>query len=192
MSAKGTFLILRRFRAGDEDIILKVYGTCGLTKAFVPSGLRVEKGLLGYTELFNLISIVYKQSGGVIILQDLLEVDFLSYLSLKDYKRYVWMSSLALFVERWFLQYDPELFNMLLFYMSLNPENHGVFLLRFKLEFLKRLGLYKEDIFEEKFRGFVKKLVEEQAIKRLERLRISQELLTRLDQAINFHLSSSL
>ncbi len=192
MSAKGSFLILRRFRAGDEDIILKVYGTCGITKVFVPSGLRVERGLLGYIEPFNFISIVYKQSGNIIILQDLLEVEFLSYLSLEDYKKYMWMNSLAFFVERWFLQYDPELFNMLLSYIGINPENHSIFLLRFKLEFLKHLGLYKEDIFEERLRGFVKRLIEEQALRKLERLRVSKELLTKLDEAIEFHISSSL
>ncbi len=192
MSAKGSFLILKRYRAGDEDVILKVYGTCGIAKVLVPNGFRVERGLLGYTEPFNFVSIVYKQTGNVIILQDLLEVEFLSYLSLQDYKRYVWMNSLALFVERWFLQYDPELFNILLFYISMDPENHDLFLLRFKLEFLKHMGLYKEDIFEERLRGFVKRLIEERSLKKLERLRVSKELITKLDQAIESHLSSSL
>lgn len=192
MSAKGNFLILKRFRAGDEDLILKAYGTCGLTKVFVPSGLRVEKGLLGYTEPFNLISVVYKQLGNIIILQDLLRVEFLSYLTLESYKRYMWMSSLAIFVERWFLQYDPELFNMFLFYLSLNPENHEPFILKFKIDFLKRLGLYREDIFEERLRGFVKRLTKEQYIKNLERLRVSKGLLIKLDEAIEVHLSSSL
>ncbi|MEJ5338553.1 MAG: hypothetical protein WHS43_02735 [Aquificaceae bacterium] len=192
MSAKGSFLILRRFRAGDEDIMLKAYGTCGPVKVFVPGGLKVDRGLLGYLEAFNLISFVYRQSGSLIIFDDLIEVEFISYLCLGSYQRFVWMNSIALFVERWFLQYDPELFNMALFYITLNPQNHGLFLSKFKLDFLRRLGLYKEEVFEERLRGLVRRLMEEEALKRLERLKVSQELLSRLEDAIEAHLSSSL
>ncbi len=192
MSAKGSFLILRRFRAGEEDLILKAYGTCGLAKVLVPGGLKTERGLLGYIEPFNFISVYYKQSGNIIILQDLLEVEFLSYLCMEDYERYIWMSSVALFAERWFLHYDPELLSTLIFYMSINPRNQGVFLLRFKLEFLRRLGLYKEEVFEERLRNLVRRLADEGSLERLEGLRVSRELLTRLDQAISVHLSSSL
>lgn len=192
MPAKGSFLILRRFKAGDEDVMLKAYGTCGLIKVFVPNGLMADRGFLGYIEPFNLVHLVYRQSGNLLILDDLLEVEFISYLCLKDYWRYLWMNSVANFMESWFLQYDPELFNLALSYITLNPQNHDVFLSKFKLEFLRRLGLYKEEIFEERLRGLVRRLIEEENAKRLERLRISPELLSKLDQAIKAHLSSSL
>lgn len=192
MSARGSFLLLRRFRAGDGDVMLRAYGVCGLTRVFVPGGLMAEKGFTGYLEPFNLVHLVYRQSGNLIVLGDLLEVDFISYLCLGDYHRYMWMSSIALFMERWFLQYDPELFHMALFYITLNPKSREVFLSRFKLEFLRRLGLYREEIFEERLRGLVKRLMTEESLKRLESLRVSPELLSRLNEVVDAHLSSSL
>lgn len=192
MSAKGRFLILRRFRAGDCDLIVKAYGPYGLVKFFVPEGLLSEKGLLGYMEPFNLLYAVYHQSGDILFLRDIIKADFLSYLCIGNYTAYLWMSTLVGFVERWFVQYDPELFNMLIYYLTLSPKNRTVLLIKFKLEFLKRLGLYKEDIFEEKLINKVRLIAEEEKIIKLERLRIDQNDLLKLDEAIESHLSNSL
>lgn len=192
MSAKGFFLILKRFRAGDEDLMLKVYGPYGVGKLFVPEGYRVERGFLGHLEPFNLVKLTYRQLGDIGVLEDLIWKEPLSYLCVEDYRRYLWMSSLIAFVEKWFLQYDGELLRLVVSYLRLDPSNPSVFLLKFKLEFLKYLGLYREDIFEEGLRGLVKRLLQEQKVGTLQRLRISPELLSRLEQKIEAHLSSCL
>ncbi|MDW8032182.1 MAG: hypothetical protein RMH93_01375 [Aquificaceae bacterium] len=192
MSAKGRFLILRRFRAGDEDLMLKVYGSCGMAKLLVPRGILPQEGYLGYAEPFNLLKLVYRQSGDLLLLKDVVHVEFLSYLSLESYSAYLWMSSVASFVERWFLQYEQELFDMTLNYLTLRPRNSGVFLLRFKLEFLKRMGLYKEEVFGDSLRKIVRGVIGEENPNRLERLRISKEAFSKLEEAIEAYLSASL
>ncbi|MCS7171325.1 MAG: hypothetical protein NZ851_03310 [Aquificaceae bacterium] len=192
MSAKGKFLILRRFRAGDKDLMVKVYGTHGMTRVYVPEGLIAQEGFLGLLEPFNLMHAVCKQSGGVLILKDLIKVDFISYLSLRDYSTYMWMSLLVSFLEKWFLQYDAELFDMAVSYLTLRTKNPEVILLRFKLEFLKRMGLYREEIFEEGLRCITKQLLEEESLKKLERLRIAKSAVSKLEDAIEAHLQGSL
>ena len=192
MPTKGKFLIIRRFRAGDKDLMLKVYGPNGLMKLFVPEGLLPEEGFLGFTEPFNLLHAVYKQSGDTVILRDILGVEFFSYLSIKSYSAYLWMASVMGFVERWFFQYDPELFDTVLRYLSLVPNNPDVLLLRFKLEFLRSMGLYKEEVFAERLRPIVRRILGEDSYKGLERLRVSRGLLVKLDNAIESHLSASL
>ncbi|MFN3870196.1 MAG: DNA repair protein RecO [Aquificaceae bacterium] len=191
MAAKGKFLILRRFRAGDSDVMLKAYGPYGMVKVFVQGGYVPEKGLLGYLEPFNLLSIVYQQSGEVLFLKDIVEVQFLSYLSM-DYSTYIWMNSVVAFMERWFLQYDPDIFNLVLRYLTLKTKNHDIFLIKFKLEFLRDLGLYKDSIFEENLRKVANLLLEETSFVKLERLRISKVILLDIDKTIEDHLSNSL
>lgn len=189
---KGNFLILRRYRAGDLDIMLKTYGQCGIVRVFVPEGVLPEKGLLGYVEPFNLLSIVYQQSGDILILKDLLHVDFLSYLCLKNYSTYLWISSLVSFMEKWFIHYDPELFKMAIKYLTLKPKNHEVLLTKFKVEFLKAMGLYKEDLFREDIAKILRFIAEEENLLKLERLRINKNKLMELEKAIEDHLSNSL
>ncbi|MEN3027677.1 MAG: hypothetical protein ABDH29_00260 [Aquificaceae bacterium] len=192
MSAKGRFLILRRFRAGDEDLMLKVYGSCGMARLFVPGGILPQEGYLGYMEPFNLLKVVYRQSRDLLFLKDVVKVEFLSYLSLESYPAYLWMSSIASFVERWFFQYEPELFDMTVNYLTLRTQNSGVFLLRFRLEFLKRMGLYREEVFEEGLRNIVRGVMREENLTRLERLKVSKEILSKLEETIEAHLSASL
>ncbi|MFN4319571.1 MAG: hypothetical protein ACK4FY_03695 [Aquificaceae bacterium] len=192
MSAKGRFLILRRFRAGDWDLMIKAYSSYGLVKLFVQEGLIPKRGLLGYMEPFNLLHAVYHQSGDVLFLKDIISVDFFSYLCFRDYSAYLWMNSLVKFVEKWFVQYDPELFNMLINYLRLNPKNRAVLLIKFKLEFLKRLGIYKDDIFEQRLARIAKIIMEEGELIKLERLKINIKDLLELDMAIDSHLSTSL
>lgn len=192
MPVKGKFLILRRYRAGDCDLMVKAYGPYGIVKFFIPEGLLSEKGLLGYMEPFNLLHAVYHQSGDILLLRDIIKVDLLSYLCLRDYSAYLWMSSLTSFIERWFVQYDPDLFNMALSYLTLHPKNRTTLLIKFKLEFLKRLGLFKEDIFEERLIKTARLIAEEDKLIKLERLKINQGDLLELDKAIEAHLSSSL
>lgn len=189
---KGRFLILRRYRAGDFDIMLKAYGSCGIVKVFVSEGFSPERGLLGYLEPFNLLSMVYKQSGDILILKDLIYVDFSSYLCLKDYSTYLWMNSLVSFVERWFIQYDPELFNMAIKYLKLKPRNPQTLLIKFQVEFLKIMGLYKEEIFEKDIAKILNLIAMEESLLRLERLRISKSKLDIIEKAIEDHLSNSL
>ena len=192
MSAKGRFLILRRFRAGDCDLMIKAYSPYGLAKLFIQEGLLPERGLLGYMEPFNLLHAVYHQSGDVLFLRDIIGVDFFSYLCFRDYSAYLWMNSLVNFVEKWFIQYDPELFNILINYLRLTPKNRAVLLIKFKLEFLKRLGLYKEDIFDQRLIKIAKIIAEEDKLIKLERLKINIKDILELDTAIDSHLSTSL
>ena len=189
---KGRFLILRRYGAGDFDIMLKTYGSCGIVKVFVSEGFSPERGLLGYLEPFNLLSMVYQQSGDILIFKDLIYVDFSSYLCLKDYSTYLWMNSLASFVERWFIQYDPELFNMAIKYLKLKPRNPQTLLIKFQVEFLKIMGLYKEEIFEKDIAKILNLIAMEESLLRLERLRISKSKLDIIEKAIEDHLSNSL
>ena len=192
MSAKGRFLILRRFRAGDCDLMIKAYSPYGLVKLFIQEGLLPERGLLGYMEPFNLLHAVYHQSGDVLFLRDIIGLDFFSYLCFRDYSAYLWMNSLVNFVEKWFIQYDPELFNILINYLRLTPKNRAVLLIKFKLEFLKRLGLYKEDIFDQRLIKIAKIIAEEDKLIKLERLKINIKDILELDTAIDSHLSTSL
>ena len=192
MSAKGRFLILRRFRAGDCDLMIKAYSPYGLVKLFIQEGLLPERGLLGYMEPFNLLHAVYHQSGDVLFLRDIIGVDFFSYLCFRDYSAYLWMNSFVNFVEKWFIQYDPELFNILINYLRLTPKNRAVLLIKFKLEFLKRLGLYKEDIFDQRLIKIAKIIAEEDKLIKLERLKINIKDILELDTAIDSHLSTSL
>lgn len=96
------------------------------------------------------------------------------------------------FVEKWFIQYDPELFNILINYLRLTPKNRAVLLIKFKLEFLKRLGLYKEDIFDQRLIKIAKIIAEEDKLIKLERLKINIKDILELDTAIDSHLSTSL
>ena len=81
---------------------------------------------------------------------------------------------------------------MLINYLRLNPKNRAVLLIKFKLESLKRLGLYKEDIFDKKLIKIAKIIAEEDKLIKLERLKINQKYLLELDNAIDSHLSNSL
>ncbi len=192
MSGKSSFLILRRFRAGDEDLILKVYGEKGQLKILVPEALKVDRGLSGYVEPFNLIGAVCVQKGELLILKDITSAEFFSYLALRSYSRYVWMCQVVGFVERWFLHYDAELFGLALRYLTLDPADHQTLLLKFKLDFLRFMGLYKEDIFKEEVRGFVRKLQGEEDFRKLQRLKLPEDLIKSVDDAIMLHLQSSL
>ena len=96
------------------------------------------------------------------------------------------------FVEKWFIQYDPELFNILINYLRLTPKNRAVLLIKFKLEFLKRLGLYKEDFFDQRLIKIAKIIAEEDKLIKLERLKINIKDILELDTAIDSHLSTSL
>ncbi|MCS7307361.1 MAG: hypothetical protein NZ526_02280 [Aquificaceae bacterium] len=189
MSAKGTFLILRRFRAGDEDLILKTYGVCGISKLYLEEGLLPERGYLGKVEPFNVLNAVYKQSGSMLILKEIIRVQPLSYLTLEDYSSYEWMNAVANFVEKWFFHYDPELFELAVNYLTLRPKNIPTFILRFKLEFLRRMGIYKEEAFKEDIRNIVVSILKEESAIKLERLKLSNSIVKKLEEAIQSHLS---
>ncbi|MCX8060124.1 MAG: recombination protein O N-terminal domain-containing protein, partial [Aquificaceae bacterium] len=75
MPAKGKFLILRRFRAGDQDLMLKAYGTCGMVKVYVQDGLLPQEGMLALVEPFNLLEAVYRQSGELVFFKDILSLE---------------------------------------------------------------------------------------------------------------------
>ncbi|MFN7064801.1 MAG: hypothetical protein ACK4OF_01430 [Aquificaceae bacterium] len=185
-------MILRRFRAGDCDVMLKAYGPCGMVKVFVPEAFLPERCFLAYIEPFNLLHMVYQQSGEILFLKDIIDVRFFSYLCIEDYSRYVWMNSLTFFMEKWFIQYDSEIFKLALRYLTLKTKNYAVFLIKFKLEFIKRLGLYREDLFDDSLKEVINFIAKEDKLLKLERLRVSQNLILEMDKALEDHLSKSL
>ncbi len=191
MPASSEFLILRRFSVGDEDLLVKAYGPAGRVKLFVPKGASAEGGYLGIFEPFNLVDVSYKQSGNVLLVGDVRKAFFLSYLALQDYSAFVWMSRVLEFVERWFIQYEPELFSLAVEYLQKHPENQDLAFLRFKLQFLLKLGLYKDSAFPVGVRAIAERLLKENT-EVLNRIRLTKRQTEELNKGIEAQLSSLL
>ncbi len=137
---KGEFIVLRRLRGGDVDLIATLYGTAGKVTLFLKEGYLNTNKLFGIFELFNYVEIDYSQAGNIIVPNDVIRVERLSLLAL-NYKRYIYMSSLSLFALQFLNYYDENLFKLLLNYLLKKPKNTDVMLLKFKLEFLKAYGI---------------------------------------------------
>ena len=137
---KGEFIVLRRLRGGDVDLIATLYGTAGKVTLFLKEGYLNTNKLFGIFELFNYVEIDYSQAGNIIVPNDVIRVERLSLLAL-NYKRYIYMSSLSLFALQFLNYYDENLFKLLLNYLPKKPKNTDVMLLKFKLEFLKAYGI---------------------------------------------------
>lgn len=190
MKEGGKFLVLHRYVVGDEDLMVKVYGIYGIIKVYVPKGLRSEEGFLGFFEPSNLLDITYRQSGDIVLLKDIRKVLFLSYLALESYRRFFWMSKVLEFINRWFFYYEPELFSLAVEHLTQNPRNHETYLLRFKLLFLKQMGLYRDSLFPASFRNILNSLVEGGIDP--ERLRLPKGVVGEIDKVIESQLSSLL
>jgi recombinational DNA repair protein (RecF pathway) len=189
MSSKGKVIVLKRLIVGDEDLLVKIYGWGGIMNLFVKDG--AVSNYSGVFEPFNLLELTYKQSGEIVVPLDVGSVEYLSYLALEDYERYVWMCSLTNFFLRWIRHYDQQLFNIFLIYLSAKVTNRSVFFLKFKLEVLKTMGLYKDTIFEKDIRHVVK-TIEEGPWMLLERIKLSKDMAQKIDSTIEAHLEHSL
>lgn len=189
MFSKGKVIVLKRLIVNDEDLLVKIYGWGGIMSLFVKDG--AVGNYLGVFEPFNLLELTYKQSGEIVVPLDVGSVEYLSYLALEDYERYVWMCGLTNFFLRWIRHYDQQLFNIFLIYLSAKVTNKSVFFLKFKLEMLKAMGLYKDTIFEKDIRQAVKTIAEGSWML-LERIKLSKGIARKIDSAIETHLEHSL
>ncbi|MGB9873937.1 MAG: hypothetical protein ACPLRS_03100, partial [Hydrogenobacter sp.] len=140
---------------------------------------------------FNVLELTYRQTGDIVVPLDVSNVEYMSYLALEDYERYIWMCSLTNFFIRWIRHYDQQLFNTFLAYLSAKITNRTVFSLKFKLDVLKTMGLYKDTIFEKDIQRAVKTIAEG-SWTLLERIKLSKELAQKIDSAIESHLENSL
>ncbi|MGC8852528.1 MAG: hypothetical protein ACP5P0_02865 [Hydrogenobacter sp.] len=191
MSSKGRVIVLKRMVVGDEDLIAKIYGWGGIMTLFVKDGALIQSKYLGVFEPFNVIELTYKQTGDIVVPLDVSSVEYMSYLALEDYERYIWMCHLTNFFIKWIKHYDQQLFNTFLFYLSAKITNKTVFYLKFKLDVLKVMGLYEDTIFEKDIQRAVKTIAEG-SWTLLERIRLSKELAQKIDSAIETHLENSL
>jgi len=191
MPTSSKVIVLKRMVVGDEDLLIKLYGWGGVMRLFVREGALPERGYIGIFEPFNVLELSYRQAGDIILPLDIKKVDFLSYLALESYERYLWMCSVGNFFMKWVRYYDSQLFELLLKYLTIKVDNINTFLLRFKIDFLKALGVYTENIFEEDARKVINTI--ESADKRLlERIILSKEFLNKVEKAIENHLEKSL
>ncbi len=191
MSSKSKVIVLRRLLVGEEDLLLKVYGWGGVMNLFVREGALAQSRYAGIFEPFNVVELTYRQSGEIIIPIDISKVSFLSYLALESYERYLWMCSLTGFFIKWVRYYDKQLFEVFLNYLSIRIKNVSIFFLRFKLDILKAMGLYKEMIFEEDIRSVVRTLSEGRKLL-LERMKLDKEIISKIEKIIDAHLEMSL
>lgn len=191
MSSKSKVIVLRRLLVGEEDLLLKVYGWGGVMNLFVREGALAQSKYASIFEPFNVIELTYRQSGEIIVPLDVSEVSFLSYLALESYERYLWMCSLTGFFIKWVRYYDKQLFEVFLNYLSIKVKNVSIFFLRFKLDILKAMGLYKEMLFEEDIRSVVRTLSEGGKLL-LERMKLDKEIISKIEKIIDAHLELSL
>ena len=207
---KGEFIVLRRLRGGDVDLIATLYGTPGKVTLVLKEGFLNTNKLFGIFEPFNYVQIDYSQVGNVILPNDVVRLERFSLFSL-DYKRYIYMSNLSSFTLRYLNYYDEAIFHLLLKYLSKKPKNVDVTLLKFKLDFLKVYGilpkfLIREDIKMKKVRidlatgeitnrgdyelegyiaNFLKKLLK---VKNIERLNLTRRDIKKANEFIKEYL----
>ncbi len=141
MSLKTRILVLKRKRAGDQDILVKAYGQGGIIDLLVRDGLVSGHRFFGVFEPFNVMELDMSQRGGIALPNDVKNVRFLSYIA-RDYRRFLWMSWVAGFIMRTVHYYDERLFSLFLRYLTLSPEKkEHVLRIRLKLDYLELSGL---------------------------------------------------
>jgi len=148
---KGNFLVLRRVRGGDDDLVAKLYGTAGKVSLFVKEGYLVENKFFGIFEPFNLVKMDYYQSSGFIIPRDILEVKRFSYLA-RDLRRYLLMSYISQAILKHINFYDEEVFSLILKFFLKETKNPEASYFKFFLNLLKTLG-YEPLFLREKVKG---------------------------------------
>jgi len=127
--------------------VATLYGTAGKVTLFVKEGYLPGSRFFGTFEPFNLVELYYRQSGNLLLPEDLLSVERLSYLA-SGYERFSFMSRLARFTLSRVSFYDEQFFNLLTNYLKA-PPSEGLYL-RFILEFLKLSGITPKFLSERK------------------------------------------
>jgi len=184
MSTKAEVLVVRKILVGEWDLLALVYGTVGKAKLLVRKGFHPNSAYCSIFEPFNLMIIDYHQSGDLLILNDVKDVKFYSYLALRSYSRFLWMSKVVQNVVKWISYYDSSIFNLLKDYLILNIRNHKVFEIKLKLELVKSMGIYKEDVFEANVRQILNRIANENSVENLEGVFLSEAVYRSINEAL--------
>ncbi len=137
---KGTFIVLRRLRGGDADLLATLYGTPGKVSLLLRDGFLNSNPFFGIFEPFNYVEIDYTQIGSLLVPNDVMSVERISLLA-RSYKRYLYMSGISLFIIKYVNYYDEAIFRLILKYLTKEVKNPEVNLIKFKLDFLKAYGI---------------------------------------------------
>ena len=185
MSAKAKFIVVKKMLINEWDLLAYVYGTFGKGKMLVKKGFHPQNTYCAIFEPFNVLTAYYRQSGELLVLEDLIEVKFYSYLAMKSFRRFLWMTKVVQAVIGWMSYYDSYIFNLLQNYLKMDVKNHRVFEIKLKLELIKSLGVYREDLFENAVVKILKKIDSESRIENLEKLSISEPLYRKILQSFD-------
>jgi len=141
MSIKSRVLVLSRLRAGDTDLIARVYGSGGVMTLLVRDGLLPDHRFHGVFEPFNTMVLDYRQRGEIIFPEDFTDLQHLSHLS-RNYDRFLWMSHVCDFILRQVRFYDPVLFDTLLGFLTQDPDGKEPVLgLLLRLKYIRFSGI---------------------------------------------------
>ena len=154
MGLKTKVLVLKRIRAGDQDLLAKVYGHGGVIDLLVRDGFLNTHRFFSLFEPFNVLEVDLSQKGGVAVPNDVGNVRYISYLC-RDFKRYMWFSWIAGFILRSVRYYDEKLFNLFLGYM-LGRGTGGTMRVKLRLDYLELSGLKPKFLEEKEFKGMLR------------------------------------
>ncbi|WP_448588212.1 hypothetical protein [Thermocrinis sp.] len=192
MSAKAKIIVLRKILVGEWDLLAYAYGTFGRGRILVRKGFYPKNAYSAVFEPFNLLTLDYHQSGELLILNDVIDVEFYSYLALKDYRRFLWMSKVAHIIASWISYYDSNVFDLLQNYLRMDIKNYKVFEIKLKLELVRALGIYREDLFEGEMAKVVNEIDRECRVERLEKIFLSKPAFMEISEALEKMLKRSL
>jgi recombinational DNA repair protein (RecF pathway) len=191
VSAKAEVIVIKKFLVGEWDLLAYAYGTVGRCKIFVRRGFHPEESYCGFFEPFNLLTIDYHQSGDLLILNDLVSAKLYSYLALKSYDRFLWMSKVLQTILRWVAYYDSSIFKLLQSFLILDVKNQKVFDIKLKLSLIKAMGIYRK-VEDMSLAGIIEKIDQETFIDRLERLRLSEKIYKSINEILEDMLRGTL
>ncbi|GAB6065842.1 DNA repair protein RecO C-terminal domain-containing protein [Aquifex pyrophilus] len=152
---KGEFIVLRRVRGGDVDLVATLYGTHGKLTLFLKEGYLNENPLFGVFEPFNWVEIDFQQAGNIIIPNDVRRIKRLSYKA-RDYEQFLYMSKISEIVL-WFVHsYDEKIYGLLLRELGKKVKNVNASVLRFYINLIELLGYTPKFLYEGKVRKRVR------------------------------------
>lgn len=149
-------IVLKRIRAGDQDLLAKVYGQGGVLDLLVRDAYLNTCRFFGVFEPFNLVEVDLSQRGGIVVVSDIGRVERFSLLT-KDFRRFLWMSWIARFILKYVGFYDDRLFDLFLRYLLERTEEvEHLYRVRLKLDYLDLSGLRPKFLEESFGRGKLK------------------------------------
>jgi len=213
MTARGKFVVLRRVRGGDTDLVATLYGTPGRVSLFLKDGYLSDNKLFGVFEPFNFLEVSYLQSGSIIFPSDVVIIERFS-LKAHEPNTYLMMSRISLFFLKYINFYDEDLFSLLVNYFSRIPKTEEEYLF-FLMDFLKISGFRPKFLGENlrRIKGLLKIKLEDGSLSpegeykleanllkilkriyegRRERLRISKSLRRELERFLHAYIEHHL